>query len=391
MQLDVTTVEAVTILVFALTAGFLLWTWWTQRTGSALVWWSLTFVVAAASSLLTLEVDARPAPFILLVDDYLLIVSHLLLWGGFRAFNRAGAPVPWAVLALGGFTLAVFALPMPPRAFLDLSILIALAITVAAVVEFRRLVEPGLAWTRIAVAVMAAHGAFLALRLFLAPDPPLPAFVGGDHLVLVLFLLEPMLAAVALGFTVIGMVSERTGAAHEAAARADPLTGALNRRGLHSWFIARRARRARFGERGCAVILADLDRFKAVNDTFGHATGDAVLKAFVERAGRHLRAEDALVRTGGEEFLVVMEAADEAAALAVAERIRAAVAAERVAAGGEWIPLTASFGVAASGPVARFEDLERLVEAADEAVYRAKAAGRNRVEVAPPLAGRTAA
>lgn len=128
------------------------------------------------------------------------------------------------------------------------------------------------------------------------------------------------------------------------------------------------------------VAMADLDRFKAVNDAHGHQAGDAVLLEAARRMRASVRHQDAVGRYGGEEFLVVLPETDLAGAADTAERIRAAVAAEKMAAGGVDLAVTVSLGVTArAGP-----DLspEGLVEAADRALYEAKAAGRNRLRVA---------
>ena len=383
MQIDVSTVEAITGIVFALTGGFLGWTWYTQRLSGALVWWGLTFALAAASSAVTFADNGRWNNFHLLIDDYLLILAHALLWGGFRAFNGLNPPYASSGLAIAVFNLMLFSVDLPERQYLQLAILIGLVITMVAAVEFGRETEPTLSWKRVAIAIMGLHAGFLVARLFLVPYGPMPRTIDPENAVLLLFLLEPMLLTVALGFTMIGMVSERLGAAHEAAALTDPLTGAFNRRGLKDWFARDRARAGAFGTVGASVVVADLDHFKAINDAHGHAAGDTVLKRFVALAQHEMRLEDACVRWGGEEFVFVMLRTDVEAAGNVAERLRAGLRASPIElADGRSVRVTASFGVAAADDVPTMAALEARVAAADEAVYRAKAAGRDRVAVA---------
>lgn len=146
----------------------------------------------------------------------------------------------------------------------------------------------------------------------------------------------------------------------------DPLTSALNRRGLESTFA--------HNDQPC-VLLVDLDHFKSINDTHGHAAGDRVLRAVAAMLGDVARHADDVVRLGGEEFLVVLRGASLIAGSRVAERARAAIAAMRIDddRGGE-IRVTASIGVAAKRPD---ETRDALIARADAAMYRAKRAGRD--------------
>lgn len=159
----------------------------------------------------------------------------------------------------------------------------------------------------------------------------------------------------------------------------DPLTGVLNRRGLDQAFERALARSRRFGE-PLSILLADIDHFKRVNDTHGHAAGDAVLRAVSDRCKRELRDVDAIARLGGEEFVMLLSAVDEATARSVAERVRHAISREPVEVEDRPIHATASFGIAA---VREGESrLDDALHRADTALYAAKAAGRNCVRIA---------
>jgi two-component system cell cycle response regulator len=153
----------------------------------------------------------------------------------------------------------------------------------------------------------------------------------------------------------------------------DPLTGVGNRRRLDQAMAAEIARAARSGTKLCAFI-ADLDHFKRVNDTYGHEAGDNVLAAFGGLLRRSTRVTDIVARFGGEEFVMLLPDTELAQAVASAERIRAALAAERVEPLPD--PVTASFGVA---ELAAGETAAALMQRADKALYQAKQAGRNRV------------
>jgi diguanylate cyclase (GGDEF)-like protein len=125
-------------------------------------------------------------------------------------------------------------------------------------------------------------------------------------------------------------------------------------------------------------VLADIDYFKRINDTCGHHAGDVVLRDVGQRMQGALRVTDAIGRYGGEEFLLVLPRADVSGGREVAERVRAAVAAAPVEDGPATHPVTVSLGVASTAECG-FQP-EALLGAADLALYRAKASGRNRVE-----------
>jgi diguanylate cyclase (GGDEF)-like protein/PAS domain S-box-containing protein len=169
----------------------------------------------------------------------------------------------------------------------------------------------------------------------------------------------------------------------QALATTDSLTGVANRRQFLE--LARHeVLRGRRKENLPAVIMIDLDNFKKINDTYGHATGDRALMEFSLCAVHTLRACDIFGRLGGEEFAAILPDTDEASAATIAGRLRHAIASLSVPAPGGDIDFTASFGVA------RVADGETTVEAAlhraDLALYRAKQLGRNRVECAEAIA-----
>lgn len=158
----------------------------------------------------------------------------------------------------------------------------------------------------------------------------------------------------------------------------DALTGALSRRAFADALEKAFSARGRNGQQA-TLIMFDLDHFKSVNDTHGHAAGDAVLKAVAQVVAGELRAVDSFGRLGGEEFGIVLDGADAAAAEEVANRIRRAIA-RAVAPGFEQVAFTSSFGVAeCSHDMLSVDD---WMARADARLYAAKEAGRNRVCVA---------
>ena len=164
----------------------------------------------------------------------------------------------------------------------------------------------------------------------------------------------------------------------------DVLTGWHNRRYLQVRLMEELAR-SRRDRSELVCLMLDLDHFKAVNDTYGHAAGDEVLRELAQRVESQVRASDVAARYGGEEFVVLLPHTDVASGKALAERIRGAVAAEPVSLGAKGeVTITASIGIASVIPP-DVDDLktvgDSLIARADVALYRAKAAGRNRVEV----------
>jgi two-component system cell cycle response regulator len=161
--------------------------------------------------------------------------------------------------------------------------------------------------------------------------------------------------------------------------RTDALTSLRNRRHVEE-YLAKLVSLARRNVEPIAVLLIDIDRFKSVNDTYGHDGGDTVLREIAGRMAGRIRLEDMLGRWGGEEFLVVLPNTAAEGAAELAERLRQVVADEPCRlAGGEAIQVTISVGCAAS----LVDDAGRLVRSADAAMYAAKQSGRNRVVVAP--------
>lgn len=242
-------------------------------------------------------------------------------------------------------------------------------------------------FTGASFAVLAAVSLARAATLFQAP----PGTFTGLSAQLP-FLPERFLAAsvilMCVTFGFILMLNYRLIADMQKIALRDGLTGALNRRSLEEEAIRLRARCIRTGDT-LAIMMIDVDHFKAINDRCGHQVGDKVLQRLADFAQASIRSDDYFARYGGEEFCILLPSTTEEEAGVLADRLRQAYAALTMECGGEALHSTISIGVADS----KHAGLEfyALVTAADQALYRAKQEGRNRVVthslMAPKVSG----
>lgn len=160
----------------------------------------------------------------------------------------------------------------------------------------------------------------------------------------------------------------------------DPLTEIPNRRHFEERSAQIFAARGTMGS--ClAVTMLDIDHFKRINDSFGHSSGDLVLKEVARRTRQAIRPHDLLARFGGEEFVALLPVRDDKEAVELAEAMRQAISDQEITLDDQSLRVTASIGLAMGKSADRFS-LELLLRRADEALYRAKNAGRNRVEIA---------
>lgn len=200
---------------------------------------------------------------------------------------------------------------------------------------------------------------------------------------------QPWLAATGTAFLLLRgcalllLATERHRNALVSLAQQDALTGALNRNGLERSIEALATEAVRRPQR-LAILLIDIDHFKRLNDTHGHAAGDQILLIFADAARSELRASDILARHGGDEFVVVLPHLTASEAIGVANRIRAAFGRALTGWGETRVKPTLSIGIAEGN--AAENRLEALLQHADEALYRSKRLGRDRAELHPAAA-----
>jgi diguanylate cyclase (GGDEF)-like protein len=235
--------------------------------------------------------------------------------------------------------------------------------------------SPAVAWLAIPAVTLPARfsgrGVFAGLTitvvLMLASTVGVDAGAVAADPQLLLFPLALLAAVVILSSAL--MQSDRE---HRSEAVVDPLTGMLNRNALLTR-AAELAQQSSITQMPVAVVVGDLDRFKSINDGHGHAAGDAVLRDAAYRMRKQLRAYDLAYRIGGEEFVILLPGANAAEAAGIAEQIRTAIASQPTAG----LMVTMSFGVSASEP-GEFA-YQRVFAEADQALYRSKHEGRDRV------------
>ncbi len=160
----------------------------------------------------------------------------------------------------------------------------------------------------------------------------------------------------------------------------DALTGLWNRSAIYD-ILHRELGRAKRNETPISIGMADLDHFKSVNDSRGHIAGDTVLREVANRMRSVIRDYDSIARYGGEEFLIVFPGLDEKDAIDAAERIRLSISEKPLVIQEGVVPVAISIGVVVTNPTTKAGQAESLIRLADEALYTAKAQGRNRVEL----------
>lgn len=358
----------------------LLWCYWLNRCERSLLWMAAGFFLASSANLLLAGRATLPVFLTIDVGVAVLLIGIGLTWTAMRVFNGRPASV-WVPLAgpiLWLLACAVPAFHESAEARVVLGSTIAAGYFLAAAREIA--LKDGLR-TRFAVSlVLVIHSAFVLLRipLVLMDGSSSTASFQSNWFGPATF--ETAIFIQVIAFLMVSLTKERVENQLRSAALTDPLTGLGNRRGFFELGEAVVAQNARKG-RTVAAIIFDLDRFKEVNDRYGHPVGDAVIQTFARTAMKRLRAGDVVGRLGGEEFAVLLPETTALQAGAIAEYINGAFESAVVELAHTGLRCTASAGVAAS-PMAS-SSLERLLTVADRALYEAKGNGGAQVCHAP--------
>ena len=373
MALDSMTLDIVATMVAALLGAMLLH-FGRQENTPALRWWGAAYILGAVAIALWTLVGEVYGVVVSLFLSAIGLVATAMVWNAARVFH--GKPPSVIGLVLGALVWITSGMLLDPaaqslRLTIGAAIVVIYAMLTAAELWQERRRTLHRRWP--ALIVPAMHGFVLMLPILLgnmlrdADGAFAAAWV-------TIFSIELVLYAVGTVFVIFMLVSERIVSAHKRAATTDPLTGLLNRRGFAdacAQLIAREARE----QRPVSVLIFDIDHFKSINDRFGHAEGDTVLKLFADVVVNNLRLTDLSGRIGGEEFAALLPCSIEEAMVA-AERVREAFAASGVVCEEKPVDTTVSIGVA-GGPAGT--ELDVLLAAADTALYKAKRQGRNQV------------
>ena len=380
-QLDAATLAFVTGFAGFLLAGTMAGIRLAGMRNAALVYWGLAglcFGLGYQLGHLFLSTHLGvSAPVALTVANALITSLHVLLFAGVRAFlGRPTRLVPLLGLATALMVVGNTVFDMSHELRTRVLILSGfyLSLDFASGLTLWRARAGERHFQRMAACVFFFNGLFLSVRFVYAyaTHGLTSSFVNDPFqilffLVSLVFIYVLTLALALLMFR--GKEVELRRLVHR-----DPLTGLFNRRSLFEHAAREQARCERYGT-PLALVMLDIDEFKAVNDTYGHGAGDDVICETAARIALGLRDVDSAFRLGGEEFLILLPSTALDDAVAVAERLRAAVSDTPVAAIGRRI--TASFGVT---ELARGrEDWELAMRRADTALYRAKHEGRDRV------------
>ena len=349
--------------------------------------WSAANALAVVALPLFAGRGVLPAFLSIEVANTLLLSTTACMLAGFR--RHLGMAIPWrrlaACVATGAAAIAVLHHGIDSMAWRIVAMsLLHGALLVEMGVVLRRALPRAprrypvmftacAAWINAGVQLLrgfayAAHGI----------GHPLPV---ADATLSIVFSALGALALPALTLGAVMIVNADLIARARHAADHDFLTGAWSRR---AFFDLARREQARAGRHGVplSLLLFDVDHFKRINDTHGHAAGDSVLVEIVERTNAVIRTVDVCARLGGEEFAVLLPDTASPLALPVAERLRAALD-RRPATAGAHVAYTVSIGVVT---LQQGETIEQMLSRADAALYAAKGAGRNRVVVAAPAA-----
>jgi diguanylate cyclase (GGDEF)-like protein len=379
MHLDIVTLLAAGSFVAALSGFLLAGAWIYIRVAPALLWWAAAnYVFAIGIGFLTYG-TAAGAVWALAAGGMLASVSPALVWAGTRTFVHRPVWVPLLIASTVAW-LAVGAASSGDGAHKLLNIVgfvIWIAYLLASNWELWRARAEPLTSRWPLMAMFSLHALifcggiydFMSQKMEANTVPPLDSWFGLIHF-------ETLVYVIATALLMVVMCKERSELGYIKAARIDALTGIANR-GAFFAGAERLLDRCRASDSPLSVIVFDLDRFKSINDTHGHAVGDRVLRMFVDSARDVLRPNDFFGRYGGEEFAVVLPGATVETAYVIADRVRYAFAESCREVDGMQLYATVSAGVAAASLSAGFN---AVLKAADRAMYRAKNRGRNRVE-----------
>lgn len=366
-----------TVLTFVMGLLFL-HSWKHARETPALAYWGVGYLAGGLGSILMALRFHVPDIISVGCGNGLVIAAFGLCWSGFRSFEGREPAIGWGLL--GSLTFLLVCLTSPVMSSMAVWMTVGagtIGVYLALIIrELWRGRSEILASRRLLTLFEIGHACFqgvsVVLIFFVTLPVDLASMQTSQWLSIKCF--GSTAFAVATAILMMAMVKERAERGQRLAAETDALTGIANRRA----FVAKAEQGCADLSRSVALLLLDLDHFKAINDTYGHAVGDEVLVAFSRIVRSGLPREATFGRLGGEEFACMIEGARLDEAVRVAEQLRARTA-SIVLPRHRDLAIRVSIGIALK-PKDRADGVDALIRRADEALYRAKHAGRNRVE-----------
>jgi len=383
--LDIETLLTVYLMVSVLMLGVIVGGAWQARGRDGLWFWSGAFAAVAFSQGLRPLMSALDLTVPLLTVGHIGgVVSSSMVLLGVRAF--LGQPLRWRLIAIvcvcvSALSIGSVASGMRPWVSLSLTLAASSLLRFVAVAPLFGALRSTGGTGSFPLMLMAADQLLAALANGLRAFYVIPVVSGSAQQAMAanaLWLLVFIALLVLQGFALLLLINHQLRQRIMALIEIDPLTGLLNRRGLEHRFqrILQRAAAAA-QPLGLAAAMVDLDHFKTINDQYGHAVGDSVLRALGNRLEQQVRPQDLAVRLGGEEFAVLWFQLDVDSATTMAERLRRCIEDTPFETDAGPLRVTVSVGVATQTD--RHEQLNELLRRADSALYSAKRSGRNRV------------
>jgi len=381
MQLDMPTISAVAISVTAILGVVLVFAWSLERTSILTGWWGLALLIMSGGIVIAVIAVRQNNADLHAFGQSWMILSAALMWMAVRRFEgRRLHPFlvgVWPVAFLIAQFVGLFA-SFDARLIAACAILAVLSFAAASELVRDRSEPLGSRWPAAILLIGTGVGylSWLPLTLTMPIREAGLLFTSSWFPTVVLI---ATLGRIALSFVVLAMEKERQELEQRIDALTDPLTGLPNRRALFEAV-------ERLGEHGrylkgdpISVLVFDLDHFKKINDTYGHRLGDRVLQVFADILSEKLATGSIVGRLGGEEFAAILPGANLTTAAVTAEAVRASFATSAAVIDGANVACTVSVGAACHDDMSC--DLGALFHRADGALYAAKNAGRNRVEL----------
>ena len=376
MQVDVPTLLSYTTVLIALFGGVFTYFWSREKREVRLIWFAMPFLMALAGTAMTINPALKPGEHGLRLSAFFLVLAYGFAWQAARALYRR-KPLLLAVLLpsllwLGLATALSWNLPLLTTGF---RFVLLATFSGLAAYEFWRGKDEDLPSRRVVFRVFCIVAVLNAVRIPVMAITPMPIGIAPTEVwAVVLYNLASVVFLLMATTFMITLARERLAAYNYGLALRDAMTGVYNRRAYFE-HVEALATRGEGATPPFALIVFDIDSFKAINDTFGHQTGDEVIILAAQAAVASLRKHDKVFRMGGEEFACLLPDTDLHEAHSAAERIRTVFQQIAATLDGKTVGGTISLGVAASnGDITP----ERLFIEADGALYAAKNSGRNR-------------